>query len=128
MRPRSMRRVIAHLWWHRQGRRLGISIYPGAFGPGLSIAHIGSIVVNGNARIGENCRIHAGVNIGTGGGESDVPTIGNNCYIAPGAKIFGRITIGDNVAIGANAVVNRDFPQGNCTLVGVPARPTREKA
>ncbi len=50
------------------------------------------------------------------------PQIGDNVYISPGAKLFGDIVIGDNVKIGANAVVNKSFPEGNCTLVGVPAR------
>jgi serine O-acetyltransferase len=33
--------------------------------------------------------------------------------------------LGDNVAVGANAVVNKSFPEGNVTLVGIPARPSR---
>lgn len=55
------------------------------------------------------------------GTRTETPTIGNNCYIGPGAKIFGKIKIGDNVAIGANAVVNKDFPDG-VTIAGVPAK------
>jgi serine O-acetyltransferase len=51
-----------------------------------------------------------------------VPVIGNDCYIGPGAKLFGPIELGPNPVIGANAVVNRSFPQGNVTLVGVPAK------
>ena len=78
------------------------------FGPGLSIAHAGTIVVNSNAKIGANCRIHVCVNIGadvTDG--SKAPIIGDNCYIGPGAKLFGSIILGNNVGIGANAVVNK---------------------
>jgi serine O-acetyltransferase len=48
--------------------------------------------------------------------------IGDNCYIGPGAKIFGAIEIGPDVAIGANAVVNKSFPGGGVTLGGIPAR------
>lgn len=81
------------------------------------------IVVNGGAKIGANCRIHVDVNIGTEAGkDSAAPKIGDNCYIAPGAKIFGPITIGAGTVIGANAVVNKSFPDGNQTLGGVPAR------
>lgn len=102
--------------------KLGFSISPNTFGPGLSIAHRGTIVVNGGARIGANCRIHADVNIGTEAGKSDsAPTIGDNCYIGPGAKIFGPIEIGSGSVIGANAVVNKSFPEGNQTLGGIPA-------
>lgn len=43
-----------------------------------------------------------------------------------GAKIFGKIKIGDNVAIGANAVVNKDFPDG-VTIAGVPAKVVSNK-
>jgi len=79
--------------------------------------------VNGAARIGSNCRIHTGVNIGTNAGTSSAaPVLGDNCYIGPGAKLFGAITIGDSTVIGANAVVNRDFPEGGVTLGGVPAK------
>lgn len=108
---------------HRQGRRLGFTIPPNTFGPGLSIAHAGTIVVNGHARIGANCRLHVCVNIGTRAGtRGEAPTIGDNCYIGPGAKVFGPIVLGPNVAIGANAVVHRSFPEGNVSLGGVPAR------
>lgn len=110
------------------GDRLGFSIPLNVFGPGLSIAHIGTIVVNEGARIGPNCRIHVDVVIGTKAGkEREAPTIGANCYIGPGAKIFGPIFIGDNVAIGANAVVMDSFVDGNATLAGVPARKVSNK-
>jgi serine O-acetyltransferase len=109
--------------------RLGISISPNTFGPGLSIAHRGNIVVNGGARIGANCRIHVGVNIGTEAGKADAaPTIGDNCYMGPGAKVFGPIEIGPNTVIGANAVVNKSFPEGNQTLGGIPAKKISDKS
>lgn len=108
--------------FHRQSVRCGFDIPPNTFGPGLSIAHRGTIVVHSAARIGANCRLHVGVVIGTRPGPTDqVPVIGDNCYIGPGAKIFGDIMIGDNTAIGANAVVNRSFTDGNCTIAGMPA-------
>lgn len=95
-------------------------------GKGLAIVHTGTIVVNSDAKIGENCRVHVCVNIGSawkrGGVEAGAPQIGNNVYIGPGAKIFGPVIIGDNIAIGANAVVNESFPEGNCTIAGVPAK------
>lgn len=115
--------------YRRIAIRLGISISPNTFGPGLSIAHRGNIVVNGGARIGANCRIHVGVNIGTEAGKADAaPTIGDNCYIGPGAKIFGPIMIGPNTVIGANAVVNKSYPEGNQTLGGIPAQAISNKS
>ncbi len=104
------------------GNRLGFSIPCNVFGPGLSIAHVGTIVVNHQAKIGKNCRIHICVNIGASKDTNEAPIIGDNAYIGPGAKLFGSIVLGDNVAIGANAVVNKSFPEGNCTLVGIPAK------
>jgi serine O-acetyltransferase len=121
---KSRVRVLTKRWLFKQKSvRLGFSISPNTFGPGLSIAHRGLVVVNGGAVIGANCRIHAGVVIGTAAGtSSNAPMIGNNCYIGPGAKIFGPIAIGDFTAIGANAVVNKSFPEGFQTLGGVTAR------
>jgi serine O-acetyltransferase len=115
--------IVARLLHRRLGRQLGFTIPPNVFGPGLSIAHYGTIVVNPGARIGANCRLHVDVNIGTAAGEQTAaPTIGDNCYIGPGAKLFGPIEIGPGTAIGANAVVAQSFPAGNITLGGVPAR------
>jgi len=100
----------------------GFSIPINVFGPGLCIVHYGTIVINRNAKIGSNCRIHACVNIGASGGNKGAPQIGDNVYIAPGAKIYGNITIANNIAIGANAVVNKSFDQENIVIGGVPAQ------
>ena len=102
--------------------KYGFSIPINTFGPGLYIQHRGTICVNGSAKIGCNCRINVDVNIGTNmEKEEEAPIIGDNCFIGPGAKIFGKIKIGNNVAIGANAVVNKSFGD-NITIAGVPAK------
>jgi len=127
-RKRPIRRRLAHFRLHRLGTRLGFTIPLNVFGPGLAIAHHGTIVVNAGARVGKNCRLHVCVNIGTAAGAvAAAPQIGANCYIGPGAKIYGPITIGDSVAIGANAVVNKSFPEGNATIAGIPARIISQK-
>ena len=97
----------------------GISIPPGTCDRGLSVAHTGSIVVNDRARIGSFCRIHSGTNIGVQA--NGVPKLGSRVYLAPGAVLFGDITVGDDVLVGANAVVGRDVPPG-VTVAGAPAR------
>lgn len=102
---------------HRLATRLGLSIPKNVFGAGLCIVHYGTIVVSPLAKAGENCRIHPSTSIGDYNG---APAIGNNVYIGPGAKLFGDITIGNNVAIGANAVVNSSFGD-NVTIGGIPA-------
>lgn len=104
--------------------KLGFSIPENVFGPGLRIAHYGSIIVNPEACVGKNCTIHVGVNIGANKEKRDVPVIGDKVYIGPGAKLFGNIYIGNNTKIGANAVV-LDSSKGNCTLVGIPAKEVR---
>ena len=74
-------------------------------------------------RIGANCRIHACTNIGTSAGASgEAPVIGDNCYIGPVAKLVEKIVLGNNIAIGANAVVNKSFDMDDITLGGIPAR------
>lgn len=108
----------------RLGNKLGFSIPCNVFDAGLSIAHVGTIVVNPKAKIGKNCRIHVCVNIGAAKDKNEAPIIGDNAYIGPGAKLYGGIVLGDNVLIGANAVVNKSFSEGNCTLVGIPAQKT----
>ncbi len=90
---------------------------------GFYIGHFGYIVVNSTVKIGSNCNISQGCVIGEGGRGSlrGTPVIGSQVYIAPGAKIFGPITIGDNVAVGANAVVNDSIPD-NAVVVGIPGK------
>lgn len=91
------------------------------FGPGLCIVHKGPVIVNAQARFGANCRFHAMVNIGAGAGKQGAPKGGNRIYFGPGAKIFGDIEVGSNIAIGANAVVNKSFLESNVTIAGIPA-------
>ena len=106
--------------------KLGFTIPINVFGPGLSIAHYGTIVVSEHASIGCNCRIHAGVNIGASAGKDGAPIIGNNVYIGPGAILFGNITIADNISIGANATVNKSFTNPNVVIAGTPAKVVKE--
>lgn len=90
-------------------------------GHGFVIDHFGGIVVSGYARFGNNCRIRNGVVVGLSRVEDPcAPVIGDNVDIGAGAKILGPIRIGNNVLIGANAVVVRDVPDDSIA-VGVPA-------
>lgn len=107
---------------YRLGIRTNIQISANSFRGGLCIMHTGSIVVHPEARIGEWCCIFQDVTIGQSDAPHTVPTIGDNVMINPGAKIFGDICIGSDVMIGANAVVNKSFPEGHCRIAGIPAR------
>ena len=90
-------------------------------GKGLRIYHFGCIVLNPETIMGENCTLRQGVTIGTKNEDHDVPVIGNNVEFGAGCKVLGKIKIGDNVIIGANAVVVSDVPD-NSIAVGIPAR------
>ena len=59
--------------YYKKGLLLGFSIPLHVFGPGLCIVHYGSIIINRNSKIGNNCRIHSGVNIGATGGSNKAP-------------------------------------------------------
>ena len=103
------------------GCKLGWSVEPNCFGPGLCIVHYGTVVVSPYARIGSNARVHVDVVVGASGGKHVAPYIGDNVYFGPGCKIYGKVLLGDNVVIGANSVVNKSFEENNILLVGVPA-------
>ncbi len=92
-------------------------------GKRLTIEHSGAIVIHGNSKIGDDCIVRQGVTIGNRRLDApfDAPRIGNRVNIGAGAKILGAVTVGDDVEIGANAVVLQDVPP-NSIAVGVPAR------
>lgn len=115
-------KLYIHYKFKKISIKLGFSIPINVFGPGLSIVHYGTIVVNSASSIGANCRMHAGVNIGASGGKKEAPQLGDNIYIAPGAKIYGNIKIANNCAIGANAVVHKSFEEEGIMIAGNPAK------
>ena len=114
--------VLRHRFW---------SVVTGADVPlnctivgGLLMPHPNGIVIHPAAVIGPNCLIFQQVTIGSRG--DGAPTIGGHVDIGAGAKILGKISIGDNAIIGANAVVLIDVPAG-ATAVGVPATIVKPK-
>ena len=106
----------------RLGIKLGYSIPINTFGPGLSLAHPGTVIVNASARIGCNCRVQTGVTLGATNGSNNAPIIGDDVFWGEGSKIIGDITIADGVCIGANAVVCKSITEANTTWGGVPAK------
>lgn len=79
------------------------------------------VVIHDRAVIGAHVMIGPNVTIGGRSGHYEVPVIGNNVDISTGAKVLGPIKIGNNVIIGANAVVIKDVPD-DAVVAGVPAR------
>jgi len=115
---------IAYFVLSRYSVKYGIDIpYNTKIGSGLFIGHSCAIVVNSKTIIGKNCNLSHGVTLGQGnrGTRKGFPVIGNNVYIGPGAKLIGSVTVGDNVAIGANCVLTKEAPM-NAVIVGVPGK------
>ena len=89
----------------------------------IEFPHPIGIVIAEQAKLGKNCVIFQNVTIGgkTINGKNGFPTIGNDVTIYAGACIIGDVKVGNNVEIGANAVVTKDVPD-NCIVAGVPAK------
>ncbi|MCK5814990.1 MAG: hypothetical protein KAH07_03500 [Flavobacteriaceae bacterium] len=96
--------------------------YECTIGKGTRFGYSGiGVVLHKKAKIGKNVMIGTNVTIGGKSGHKSLPIIGNDVYIATGAKILGPIIIGDNVTIGANSVVISSVSD-NCVVAGVPAK------
>lgn len=133
------------LWFHRAAKALwkrqvpvaprlisqigrlltGIEIHPGAtLKEGLFIDHGSGVIIGETAEVGTNVTIYQGVTLGGTGKETGKrhPTVGDNVVIGAGALLLGSITVGDNVRVGAGSVVVQNVPS-NTTVVGNPGRP-----
>ncbi|UCE63490.1 MAG: serine O-acetyltransferase [Nitrospirota bacterium] len=102
----------------------GVEIHPGAkIGTGFFIDHGMGVVIGETTEIGDFVTLFQGVTLGGTGKERGKrhPTLGNHVVVGAGAKVLGGIRIGDNVKVGANAVVLRSVPP-NSTVVGNPGR------
>ncbi len=112
--------VFINLIYKHYQFKLGIDMsYKAKVGRGLQFIHFGGIVVSQDAVIGDNCTIYQCVTLGKTG-DKRAPVIGNNCTFYAGAKVLG-VKVGDNVEVGANAVVLKDCPD-NSIVAGVPAK------
>ncbi len=120
----SLLRVLHFVAFRLTEMFTGISLEPKAeIGPGLYIGHFGTIIVGSGVKLGANCNLSQGVTLGVDGrGERrGSPQIGDRVFIAPGAVVVGKITVGDDAAIGANAVVNRSLPD-RAVAIGNPTK------
>lgn len=96
----------------------GFQIPPFTCGKGLTIYHMGSIIINGKARLGDNCTLYPGVLIGWKGPEEQgCAQIGDNVFVGSGTKIIGGVKIGNNVILGQNLVVTKDIPDNAVVVV-----------
>lgn len=134
IRPKLLRAPFSMLyrWLFRRVRNhYGIELpYSASLGRRVIIEHQSCIVIHGNCVIGDDCIIRQGCTLGnrTLDKPLDAPILGRGVNVGAGAKILGKVQIGDNASIGANAVVLTDVPAG-ALAVGIPARiiaPARE--
>ena len=119
---KKIRRNIIRRRRNKLGLLLGMNIPINTFQEGLLIYHSNGNVVNKNARVGKNCKIHGNICIGNNGISEDTPIIGDNVDIGIGAKIIGKVQIANNIRIGANSVVTKSFTKENTVIAGIPAK------
>jgi serine O-acetyltransferase len=133
VRPKLLRAPLSlvYRWAFRRCRnRYGIELpYSARIGRRLVIEHQSGIVVHGATVMGDDCIIRQGCTLGLRSlADLDAaPVIGNRVSLGAGSVVLGRVTIGDDAAIGANAVVLADVP-ARAIAVGVPARILAAKA
>lgn len=120
---RGLRR-LAILFAQRTRRRYGIDIHPAAtIGRRFVIDHGFGLVIGQTSVIGDDCMIYQGVTLGMTGhhGGRRHPTLGDDVMVGAGAIVLGDIHVGSHSKVGAGAVVVHDVPEG-VTVAGVPAR------
>lgn len=124
VRSDFMGRLLYFYYFRRKnllGNRLGFKIPKNCFGPGLTIYHHGCIIVNEATSVGANCCLHGNNCIGNKGTVDIAPKIGDKLDLGFGACVIGGVILGNNVRVGANAVVAHSYPKNQITLVGIPA-------
>jgi serine O-acetyltransferase len=95
-----------------------MEIYDTVVGGGLKIRHGNGTVIRAES-LGLDCDVYQQVTVGAGRG--GFPVIGDRVDLCSGALVFGGIRVGNDVIIGAGAVVSKDVPDG-AVMVGNPAR------
>ena len=106
----------------RMQNRYALHTPPNTCGRGLKIMHVGPVLINGRATLGEDCSIHINTAIVAGGALDEVPSVGNRVCIGVGAVLIGGIHISDDTVIGANAVCTKSVEETGVTVAGVPAK------
>lgn len=116
---------FCYIRFQRLQKRCGIELSQRTeIGYGLRLPHEGGIIIHINTVIGNNCEIMQGVTIGNNIMKSrdQVAVIGDEVLLCAGAKIIGKVKIGNTVVVGANAVVTHDI-EDHTIVGGIPARP-----
>ena len=129
----SGHKIIAYYFLRRLRKRFCSAISPAAnIGAGLRLPHPVGVVIGAGVELGQMVTVNQHVTLGGNMGNKDesgnaFPRVGNWCWIAAGAVVVGPVAVGEDVIIGANAVVTRDV-QDHTVVGGVPAKLIREKS
>ena len=123
----KIRYVFFNIWHKRLSTKLGIHIPQNVCGRGLKIKNVWPILINGKAKLGENVSLHINTSIVAHGNNGGVPYIGNGVELGVGSVVLGNVKIANNIAIGANAVVNKSFDEEDIAIAGVPAKKISNK-
>lgn len=125
-----------HRWYLRPFSRLlyilnlvlfGAEMMPSAkVGPGFAMPHPVGVGLGGGVRMGRNVRMFGLVRLGGQFGTNGQPTVGDDCWLLDGAKIFGGVTIGDRSVVGADSLVLDSIPS-DVIAAGRPARVIRSR-
>ena len=112
----------------RMQNRYALHIPLNTCGKGLYIVHVGPVLFNSAAQVGDYCTFHMNTGLVAGGTNNDAPVLEDHVILGIGAVVLGGIHIATGVAVGANAVVNRDVSEANITVAGVPAKKVSSKS
>ena len=127
-RLRSSRLYIKNI------KRYRVSIHPDIeVGENFHLVHADSIRIGKGVRFGDNCKLYPYCHI-MGSLKEDTKengifkkaSFGNDCIIGAGTAIIGPVQIGDDVTIGAHAVVSKDVPSHSVVKNVNDIRPKRE--
>lgn len=128
--PKKLYSRLCYWYYFLKHRKLSlkmnITIAPNTLGSGCLIMHPGFRRIGPSSKVGRNCTILPNVLLGKKHPGDCTIIIGDNCYISTGVTILGPISIGNNVTIGAGAVVTSDVPD-NTVVAGVPAKIIKRK-
>ena len=120
-------------WYYAQLMRLqnrySMHIPVNCFGKGLVVSHIYPLLINGEVKVGECCRIMPGVKlVGDNTPEDRTPVIGDHVTLGAGCIVIGGVELADGITVGAGAVVTKSFLEPGITIAGVPARKTIDRS
>ena len=117
----KVRSLIYKVRLSRMQNKYALHIPINTCGRGLKIMHVGPVLMNGKVTVGKDCSFHINTALVAGGTNDGVPCLEDGVVVGIGAIVLGDVHIARYVAIGANAVVNKNVSEENIAVAGVPA-------